>query len=383
MTLLVGKSEMRLAKKTALLAAAILVVATVGLGACKNVEGGEKKGEEEPVTPVAVEQAQARSVAIEVFLAGDVRADVNVRVVSLVPERILKLEFEEGDEVKKGDVLAVVKAGSLYDAVRAAKAGLKAAKTQKELAEIELERTKKLYKTGTVPIAQLQRAQAQFDSAKAQLSQAKAQLSSSYSNISNVTIRAPISGVIGQRFLNEGDTASPQTPICTIVKLDEVRVKAMATEFDLVKLEKNQPARVTVPAFEERVWKGKVDYLSPVLDRSTRSAWVTVLVENEDMKLRPGMFADVVVEVGRREDVVMVPARSVKRRVMPDGNVLHRVFVVKGDRVEAREVDTGVRKDGNIEIKKGIKRGEAVVTLGSHLVKDGTKVKITKNPLKR
>jgi RND family efflux transporter MFP subunit len=377
MTLLVGKKV----RFFAVFGVLIGLLACSHFAACKKA-GGEKKKKQTQVIPVSVTEAAQRTLKKEVFLAGDIHADVSVKVLSLVPERIIELKFEEGDMVKKGQLLATVKAGSLYDAVRAAKAGLRAAKTQKKLAEIELKRTRKLFKSNTVPIAQLQRAEAQANSAKAQLSQAKAQLSSSYSNISNVTVRAPVSGIIGQRFLNEGDVAGPQIPLCTIVQLDKIRVKAMATEFDLVKLKKGQPARITVPAYKDKVWKGKVDYLSPVLDRSTRSAWVTVLVDNKDHRLRPGMFADVVVEVGSRPKVVMVPARAVKRRVQADGKIKHLVFLAKGDEAKAREVEIGTRKGDEIEIRSGLKVGAPVISLGSHRVKDGTKIEVNKSPLK-
>ena len=359
----------------------LLLLVVVG-GGCNKVEG-KNKGDQDIVIPVAVEKASVATIHEEVFLAGDIHAEVEVRVLSLVPERILKLNFEEGDKVEKGQHLATVKAGALYDAVRGARAGLKAAKTQQKLAKIELDRTRKLRKTGTVPVANLQRAEAQYNSAKAQLAQAEAMLSQSHSNISNVTVRAPVSGIIGQKFLNKGDVAGPSVPLCTIVQLDPVRVKATATEFDLVKLKKKQPAVITLPAYPDKKWKGDVDYLSPVLDRATRSALVTIIVENKDHHLRPGMFADVVVKTGQRSGVIAVPARAVRRRVLTGGGVEHFVFLADGDVATMRKVDIGIRKDDRIEIRKGLKTGDPVIVLGNHRLKEGTKIKVQKNPLKK
>lgn len=360
----------------------VVLMGVISLGGCNKVEG-KSKGDQEIVIPVAVEKAAVATIHEEVFLAGDIHADVEVRVLSLVPERILKLNFEEGDRVEKGQHLATVKAGALYDAVRGARAGLKAAKTQQKLAKIELERTRKLRKTGTVPLANLQRAEAQYNSAKAQLAQAEAMLSQSHSNISNVTVRAPVSGIIGQKFLNKGDVAGPSVPLCTIVQLDPVRVKATATEFDLVRLEKKQPAVITVPAYPGKEWKGDVDYLSPVLDRATRSALVTIIVENKDHHLRPGMFSDVVVKTGQRSGVITVPARAVRRRVLTGGGVEHYVFLADGDTATIRKVEIGIRKDDRIEIRKGLKPGDPVIILGNHRLKEGTKIKVQKNPLKK
>ncbi len=351
------------------------LVAWGGVLGCKKAGGDEgKKGDE--VIPVEVSRAKLQVFTEEVSLAGEVLADVEVRVLSLVAERIVRLNFEEGQVVKKGQLLALIKGGPLHDSVRQAKAGLQAAKTQLKLAGIELERTKKLYKSGALPIATLQRAEAQFNAAQAQVAQMQAMLSQSYTMASRIRITAPVSGIIGQRFLNKGDMAGPQVPLCTIIQMDKVRVKGMATELDLVKLHKGQPVHVTVPAYPHRTWQGKVDYISPVLDRATRTAPVTVLVDNEDLALRPGMFADLVVETGRRSGVVTVPARAVVRRVGADETIHHEIFVLDGDRVRAKKVVLGERRRGIIEIRKGLSAGEQVVTLGVFRLRDGAKVRV-------
>ena len=172
-------------------------------------------------------------------------------------------------------------------------------------------------------------------------------------------------------------------PLCTIVQLDPVRIKATATEFDLVKLKKGQLTLITVPAYPDKKWKGKVDYLSPVLDRATRSALVTIVVENDDKRLRPGMFADVVVKTGKRENVITVPARAIRRRVLTGGEVAYSVFLAKGNEAKRQRVKIGVRKKDDIEIKSGLKPGDPVIVLGNHRLKDGTKIKIGENPLKK
>jgi RND family efflux transporter MFP subunit len=347
-------------------------------GGCDK--GDEKHQAKEPKVPVRVEPAREKDLVDDVHLSGEIQADVEVRVFSLVPERILELKFEEGDRVKKDQVLAVVKGGALWQAVRQAKAGLAAARTQAKLAKIELERTRKLFRSNTVAIAALQRAQAQYSVAKAQVAQMQASVGQTVTNIANVTIRAPIDGVVGQRFLSKGDLAGPQLPLCTIIQTDSVRVKAMATEFDLVKLKKRQPVTVTVPAFKKRKWTGNVDYIAPVIDRRTRSAWVTVLVKNPGGVLRPGMFADMRVQTAVRPDVVMTLARAVQRRVDARNRVRYHVFVLEGDRAKLRPVKIGARKEGLIEITKGLEKGEPVVVLGANRLRDGSRVKVREMP---
>lgn len=354
----------------------------VGAGSgCKGAQG--EKNKKERAVPVEVQPATAGTLVSDVRLAGEILADVEVRVFSLIPERITKLKFEEGDRVKKGQVLAVIKPGALWQAVRQAKAGLEAAKTQRSLAKVELDRTKKLFNSRTVAIAALQRAQAQFNVASAQVQQMSAAVGQTFSTIANIVIKAPISGVVGQRFLNMGDLAGPGLPLCTIIQTDSVRVKAMATEFDLVKLKKKQPASVSVPAFKKQRWLGTVDYISPVIDRRTRAAWVTVVVKNPGGALRPGMFADLVVTTGRRSGVILIPARGVIRRINELGKVDFLVFLAQQGRAVARPVKIGRRQGGRIEIAAGLKIGEPVIVVGNHKLRDKTKIRERKRRHKR
>ncbi len=358
-------------------AVAMVLVSATG---CNRAKGG--RGHEERSVPVVVQPAVTGTIVSEVRLAGEILADVEVRVFSLIPERITKLELEEGDRVKKGQVLAVIKPGALWQAVRQAKAGLEAAKTQRKLASIELQRMKKLFRTGTVAMAALQRAQAQFNVANAQVRQMSAAVGQTYSTMSNVVIKAPISGVVGQRFLNRGDLAGPALPLCTIIQTESVRVKAMATEFDLVKLKKDQRVRVTVPAFGERVWPGNVNYISPVIDRRTRAAWVTVLVKNPGGLLRPGMFADLVVTTGKRDGVILIPSRGVVRRINELGKVDFLVFLAQRDRARRQRVKIGQRQGGDMEIVSGLKVGDPVIVVGNHKLRDGTKIRVRRRFLR-
>lgn len=285
--------------------------------------------------------------------------------------------------MKKDQVLAVVKGGALWQAHRQARAGLAAAKTQLRLAKLELDRTRKLYQTQTVAIAALQRVQAQYSVAQAQVTQMKAGVGQVDTSIANVFIRAPIDGVIGQRFLSMGDLAGPGLPLCTIIQTDSVRVKAMATEFDLVRLKKKQLVQVTVPAFKDRVWKGDVDFLSPVIDRRTRTAWVTVLVKNPGGVLRPGMFSDMRVRTGVRKGVVMTLARAVQRRVDESAKVHYHVFLAQGNVAKLRQVRIGPRHGGRIEIAAGLSVGEPVVVLGNNRLRDGSLVSLVKPKVRK
>ncbi len=348
-------------------------VALVAGSGCNRAQGDQSN--KKRAVPVEVQAASTGTLVYEVRLAGEILADVEIRVFSLIPERITKLKFEEGDRVKKGQVLAVIKPGALWQAVRQAKAGLAASKTQRKLAKIELDRARKLFESRTVAMAAVQRALAQFNVADAQVQQMSAAVGQTFSTISNVVIKAPISGVVGQRFLNRGDLAGPAVPLCTIIQTRSVRVKAMVTEFDLVKLSKNQPVRISVPAYKKRLWRGKVDYISPVLDRRTRAAWVTVLVKNPGGALRPGMFADLVVTTGRRSGVILIPARGVIRRINELGKVNFLVFLAHQGRADWRTVEIGRRQGANIEIVRGLKPGDPVIVAGNHKLRDKTRIR--------
>ncbi|MCK4352192.1 efflux RND transporter periplasmic adaptor subunit [candidate division WOR-3 bacterium] len=183
-------------------------------------------------------------------------------------------------------------------------------------------------------------------------------------------ITSPISGTVGMLFLDKGAMVSPQIPVATIAKLNKVKVKIQIPEKDLPKVHKGQSAVITVDIFPDKKFLGKLEGLSPFVNPMTKTSPGEIIVPNPGHLLKPGMFARVELIIEKHINTIVVPEKTVIQK-----NGKRVLFVVKEDCAEMREVETGIENEGSIEILKGLKIGEKVITLGNYGLRDGAKVK--------
>ncbi|MCK5738344.1 efflux RND transporter periplasmic adaptor subunit, partial [bacterium] len=174
--------------------------------------------------PVEKETVTTGSVNQSLSFDGDVFAEYEVKVFSKIPDRIENFHVDEGDVVRKGQSLAQIYAETIKQGVRQAKAGLTAAKAQAANVAVEYQRAKRLYNESAMSKQQYDALQTQYEATNAQMEQAEAALISAKSGLNDATISAPISGIIGNRYFEEGDMASPAMPLLTVVQMDRVKI---------------------------------------------------------------------------------------------------------------------------------------------------------------
>jgi RND family efflux transporter MFP subunit len=197
----------------------------------------------------------------------------------------------------------------------------------------------------------------------------------------DAVITAPVAGVIGKVFVEVGDIAAPQIPICTIVNLDSVKIVVRVPEPDLPLLSVGQAVEVEIAARPGDPVRGAVTRVGPVLDRLSRTASLEIDLENPDHALKPGMLARVRVEVERRDGVVWAPKDALTVTNEREGDrSLYRAVVVEGGKAVERLVLLGLEDEGRVEILKGLKAGETLVVTGQHLVVDGDPVRVLTDP---
>lgn len=337
--------------------------------------------------------------------------------------------LEEGVVLKKGQVMAVIEHGALEAAVQTAKAAVLRANVQAKpevvaatvqetraasaavkaqlaglsvnLSDLEREkdRMQRLYEQGSCPEqlrdkamtayqaavenkkaleAQLQRAEASVTLAEAQIQelasvgveQAQAVLNQAEVALSDATIEAPIAGVIGQRFAEEGEMVGPGRPLVRIVQIDTVKaVGSVSERYVGVLVPDKTPVRLSVDAYPGEVFEGVVRLVGVEVDRQTRSVKVEARIPNPQHRLRPGMFARMEVVVGTRENVTVVPDTALLRQ----GEEVY-AFVVNGTRAHRRAVKLGLTEGAMHEVLEGLKSGDAVIVRGQRLVQDGAEV---------
>lgn len=357
------------------------LLALVLLIGCQRQRGG---GSEELQVPVAVNLVERGNVRRVLTCSGDIKAELEVKVFSKIPDRIEQCLVDAGDRVRRGDPLVRIMATTIEQAVRQAEASLAAARAQSATTSAEFERAERLHKEDAISTQQFEVVRAQYESSSAQLEQARAGLATAQSQLRDATIVSPIDGVIGIRYFDAGDMASPGAPLASVVQMERVKIEFGATEEDLGSLSVGQTAQVRVRSYPDLVFEGKITKISPVLDPATRMATVEVLVPNRNHKLKPGMYAEVEITLGLIEDTVVVPRGCVLESTSLDQSEGGRrvvknylVFVINdGNRAEQRELDVAYINQTHVAVRSGLEVGERLVVAGQKNLRDGMAVLI-------
>ncbi len=340
--------------------------------------------EEQNAVPVEVVDIGLGEVKQSLTFHGDIRAEVEVKVFAKIPDRIEAFFVDDGDRVQKGDPIARVLATTIEQTVLQAEAGLTAAKAQEANMKVEYERAKRLNRENAMSTQQYDAIETQYEAASAQVTQAEAALNTARTQLKDATVTAPISGIIGKRYYEVGDMASPTMPIVSIVQMNRVKIAVDATEEDLGRLSVGQKAEVQVRSYPDEVFVGQVQKISPILDPTTRLAEVEVLIPNPEQKLKPGMYAEAEITTGILEDVLVVPRYSViestsMESVNGDDRVVKNyfIFVVNdSSRAEQRRLDVDYVNYKQIAVRSGIALGEKLVVSGQNNLRDGLPVDI-------
>lgn len=351
---------------------------------CGQSESSTTGNDEEKV-PVEVKTVAPGELIQSLSYSGDIEAETAVRVFSKIPDRIEAFYVDDGDAVRKGAPIARIVSTTIEQAVRQAEAGLAAARAQEANLQVEFERAGRLSRENAMSQQQYDAIATQYEAARAQTTQAEALLKTAKSQLEDALVTAPISGIIGKRYYEAGDMASPAQPLVSIVQMDRVKIGFDVTETDLGKLSLGQDATVQVKSYAEQPFRGKVSKISPVLDPLTRMARVEVLIDNPGHLLKPGMFARVEVATGRIRDALIVPRFAVienttletiagKSEVVKN----YYVFVVDSSRAQQRKLEVSYVNHENLAVSAGIRAGEKLVTLGHNLLRDGSPVMVVK-----
>ncbi len=354
--------------------AALLCCSLIIMG-CKDKDddGAVKK---DPIS-VQVFKVEGGSIARKLSYDADIKGELEVRVFSQVPERLLSLKVDEGDRVRKGQVLAILRSDSLSGGVRSALAAVDAARADRDNIKNEVRRSEQLLAKKVVSQAQVDQLQSRYLSAEAQVRRLEALSSQASTARGNAFVRSPISGVIGRRFLNQGDMAPPSLPIFTVVHMDRVELILAVAEQSLPYVRQEMKAVVRVARFGDQGFEGRVVLISPTIDRQTRTARVKVRLDNPEHRLMPGMLANVDLVVESRDNVPVVPYSGLVIENGVGGAVAYKAFVVQGKAARERLLKLGLIDGPHVEVVSGLKFGELMVTRGQHLLEEGRVVAVT------
>lgn len=306
---------------------------------------------------VIVAEVQRERIADRVEALGTARANESVVLTSRVAETARRLRFEDGQEVKEGDVLVELTSDEENAQLEEAMARVREARRQ-------YKRVRDLAKSN-------QAAQSQLDERQREVETAEARLEAVEARLDDHLILAPFDGVLGLRQVSPGAYVEPGTVITTISDLSTIKLdfSVPATYLDVLRPGLAIVARTR--AFEGREFEGRVSYVNTEVDPVTRSVLVRALLPNPERLLRPGLLMTVVLEKDPREALVVPEAALIPRGRDND------VMVVEGDgQVSSRRVRPGLRLPGKVEIREGLVEGERVVTHGGFKLRPGQRVTV-------
>jgi membrane fusion protein (multidrug efflux system) len=335
----------------------VLGIAAASLTGSEKQEGGGEQAAaiEMPPMPVDVDTARMQEVTEEVRVTGRIEAVQSIELRPDEPGRIVELLFREGQRVTQGTPLV-----RIDDALLRAQA--ERADAERELATQQLDRAKRLRAENASAPADLERAQAAARSAEATLAVLKLQIERS-------VVRAPFSGVVGQRLVSLGDYVTSATPLLTLQTVDPQWAVIDVPERYAAQLKRGQNIEFGIAAQPGRVFSASVDFVDPVVQSTSRAILVKARTPNPDGALLPGMFMEARLATATRASAVVVPEDA----VMPlrTTNVLWAVVDGKAVRREAR---LGARSQGYVEVLTGIEAGELVVVGGLERMMEGMSV---------
>jgi len=340
--------------------------------------GGHAEGEEELTLTteeaeragVKVEEVKARALGETLVVTATIRPDQDrlAHVAARIEGRITSVLAKLGDKVRAGQTLATLDSV----AVGEAHAALNQAQAELGIAEADFKRAQALIADEIIPRKDFLRAQADRDKAAASVRAAADRLrllggapNARGNAVSAFAVTAPFAGTVIEKKATLGELATPSEPLFSVADLSRVWIQADLPEAALAKIRIGANAKVSVPAYPNETFDGKVGHIGASLDKETRTVAARIEVTNADGRLKPEMFATATIEaLGEKRDAITLPDAAI---VLMEGKPT--VFVFEQGAYEMREVEPGERIGGRTVLKSGLKAGDQVVTSGTYALK--------------
>ena len=331
--------------------------------------------------PVVVSQTRRTTVPIELTAIGTGKAYQTVSVESQVAGIVKEVHYRQGQFVRKGDLLVTLDKDPFRAALAQAEAALARDKAQAQLSKSDLQRSQSLYKEGIVSPQQYDTSQTTFAASQAVVRADEAAVQTAKIQLSYCSIYATISGVTGAQLVSPGATvkANDVPTLVVINQVDPIYVNFSVPQQYLEPIKDSMArARLRVqatPPGSTTPETGVLTFVNNTVDTNTGTIQLMATFSNQDHRLWPGQYSNVVLNLGQQHNVLVVPSQSVQMGQQGD-----YVFVVKPDKtVDVRQVKVGQTVNNQTEIVQGLTPGETVVTDGQVRLVPGTKVYFTKS----
>ena len=337
------------------------------------MSGGKK---EESVTFDTAKVAPA-NLMTSVTATGTIEPVTSVTVGTQVSGIVSKLYVDYNSVVKKGQVIAELDKTNLVSQLNASKATLASAQSKLNYESSNYKRYDALYKKGLVSADEYENAQLTYKQAREQVASVKEEVQRAQTNLGYATITSPIDGIVLSKAVEEGQTvaASFSTPeLFTIAQnLKEMQVVADVDEADIGDVREGERVTFTVDAYPDDTFEGTVKQVRQEATTTNNVVTYEVVISapNADLKLKPGLTANVTIYTAERKNVTCVPSKALRytptketigKRKIVDCNGKNKVWTLEGNNIVAHRVNIGMTDGTNTELLDGLKTGTQVIT---------------------
>ena len=345
-----GEESMKLCRKRAVALACVFL-----LGACDRMDDKD----EEESQPIPVETSlPVRGDVVAVFSGtAPIEAFAEADVIAKVAGEVRQVLVEEGDDVEKGQILARLDGDRLRLELKESQARLR--KLQRDF-----ERNRNLKERGLISEGDFEKIQYELEALEASYNLASLELD-------YTQIRAPISGVVSERFIKLGNTITMGEPVFRVTSIEPLVAYLYVPEREYRKIAPGQPVRIDIDALAGEQVPTTVTRVSPSIDAATGTFKVTIEILDPERRIKPGMFARISIVYDKHENVLQVP-----RSAIVDEMSTTSVFVVEDDVAIRRSVQTGLAANGLVEITSGLDDKDHVITVGQVGLKPNARVTV-------
>jgi len=356
------------------------LAAATELAGCSRIvsaDANRKKTKPAPV-PVLVSKATEKEMAVLIRAIGNVQPYSKVTIRSQITGQLVQVHFQEGQGVKKGDLLCTIDPRTAQAALAQAKANLARDEALLENARIEFEREKKLFDSALISQDEFDKARANLDTLKGTILGDHAAITNAELNLEFTSIRSPVDGMTGNLLVYAGNIVkAPDDPILTINQIHPIYVSFAVPEQFLPEIkkelrEKSLGVAATFQNMSAAAPEGHLTFIDNTVDPTTGMIQLKATFPNANNALWPGQFVQVALTLSTQPHAVVVPSPAVQM-----GQNGEFIYVVKSDlTVEMRPVTIGISRDGETVVASGLKVSETVVTDGHLRLVPGAKVSV-------
>lgn len=330
--------------------------------------GSSSGGDAAPVSVGPVERTNLNSYLV---LNGIVEPERKVEIFSRLSAYVKQIIKEEGAYVMENDVLALLDDKEIMISYEQARITLQQAKLSLEEAEKNFVRNQELVERDLIPLQEFQTQEAQYKQRQLDYENSSENFKNLQLQLNWTKIRSLSEGYITERLIEVGDRVNANQQVFTIEDFKPLLIRVFVPTSDAIKLETGMHTEVTTEILKGNVFKGDVKLINPRIDVQTGTVKVTVEIFDDSLRLKPGMFVEVRIAIGAKENVLVIPRKA----ILYKQNKTY-VFVLNRNQVSQREILLGMIEEDHVEVTDGLDENEMIVIVGVEGLKDGQRVDV-------